>query len=98
MREALAGVLGTWMRGDERIVTGVQTNLLSAATNPQGLTNQAERRRVECLLKHHVAVTMQLDALPERQVIGRSGKRLKQRLLAALKAQEWLLVGGAVVT
>src|SRR6266508_876746 len=56
MGQTLASSLGARVCGDQFIRAGVQPHLLAAAADLQGLASQAERRRVEGLLKHHIAI------------------------------------------
>ena len=50
------------MGGHQCILAGVEPHLLTAAADPEGLATQAERRGVESLLEHHIAVAMELGA------------------------------------
>ena len=86
MGEARAGPGGARVRRHQRVAAGLQPHLLAAATHPQRLPDQANRRRVEGLLKDHVAVAMALDARPARPVVGGGGQGLELGPLGRLKA------------
>src|SRR5215510_14718047 len=63
-----AGTEGARVRRHQLVARGIETHRLAASRYPLRLAHQAKGRRVKGLRKDHLAIAMELDALPDRQV------------------------------
>ena len=96
MGVTLTRLLRPAMCRHQGVVLGVDAHLATAATDPQTLTDQAERGGVVGIVEGQMAIAVQRDQFPGRQVVGGLGKRTEVRLLGLLKAQQGWLSGGAM--
>ena len=96
MGEVLPRVLGAGMGRNEQVIAGVETDVATAAPNPQALADQPKGRGIEGLLEDHIAVAVEGHLFPGGQVIHGRRERLELQLLDALEALERLRFGGAV--
>src|SRR5260221_13054772 len=84
------------MGGDERVVAGVEPYLVRPTPHPQLPPDEAKRGRVESLLEDDVAVAVQPDLLPDRQVVGCGWQRREPGLLDLREAVQRGLFGRAM--
>ena len=69
--------LGAVVGSHQLVVGGVDLHVPTAAAHPQLLPHQAEGGRVVGMIKDQVAIPMQFDLFPHRQIIGRTGQGLQ---------------------
>src|SRR5579859_6003123 len=96
MGQTLAGRLSSWMGCDKLESCAIEPDLTASAAHVELLTNQAKRRRVEGIVEDDIAVTMQDDQFPARQVVGCLGQRLEPCALDLLELDQRRLFGRAV--
>ena len=96
MGEALAGLFGAGMGGDQFKLLGKQADFAQSGPEPERLADEAMRGRVVGLVEGHVTVAMQLAAFPARRVIGDIGQVLEHLLFDLGEARQGGFAGCAV--
>jgi hypothetical protein len=82
---------GPIMRCDELVALGVKLDGATAPADPHLLADQSKGRRIVRLLKGDVAIPMDLQLCPRREVVRMARQRLKRGVLDRPKArQRWV--------